>query len=232
MATYKSDVPIEPVVRTVNRDGYYAVIVPDVLIATDQARGIVKRHLPAFLELFLAKNRKYRRVGNSLGARGVFPDVHRKVGILKDRIWDQSDVYGEPTVEVIDDLIGHLLLMRYMLTEPTEEGAEGPTRPESPAEASGVAEGGMSVPGLVPELAPYPADPMPGLSVHQMPHYPPGVRAPKRFSEAMAEATDDDPDEDQIKDLFSADEGYGGVVRREGFASGIGMRPIKDTPQS
>jgi hypothetical protein len=158
-------------------------------MVTDTARAIINVHIPDILRMFLAKNRKYRRVGNSLGARGVFPDVHRKVGILKDRIWDQSDVYGEPTVEVIDDLIGHLLLMRYMLIEGTLDVAEPNDRPESPPEPVEVAEGPMSVPGL----APYPTHPMPGL------HFPPGVRgtergmrAPKRFSEAMAEATDDE----------------------------------------
>jgi hypothetical protein len=134
-------------------------------MVTDQARMICDDILPEVLEGFLLKNRKYRSVDNSLGARGVFPDVHRKVGILKDRIWDGSDVYGESTAEVIDDLIGHLFLMRYMLATSTGAGADGPTGSESPPEPPEAATVHYNVP--VHGTAGTPGNM----------NYPPGVRA-------------------------------------------------------
>lgn len=81
---------------------------------TDQAQQIITTHLPYFVEEFLRKNRKYKAVDNSLGEKGVFPDVYRKVGILKSRVWDGDESIGESTDEVIRDLIGHLFLMLYM----------------------------------------------------------------------------------------------------------------------
>lgn len=87
---------------------------------TDQAEVICEDLVPAWRALFLQKNAKYRAVGNNLGARGVFPDINRKVGILKDRVWDGNETEGESTEEVINDLIGHLFLMQYMLLQEEE----------------------------------------------------------------------------------------------------------------
>ena len=98
-----------------SKAGVVRIIVPVGAIQTGQADDIVNRVLPEFMLMFLAKNRKYAKVGNALGSRGVFPDVHRKVMILKDRIWDGSDIHGEPTREVAMDLLGHLLLMIHMM---------------------------------------------------------------------------------------------------------------------
>lgn len=83
--------------------------------ATEQAYDICERLIPEWKALFIQKNAKYRAVGTSLGARGVFPDINRKTGVLKDRIWDGGEVIGEPTREVIMDLVGHLFLMLQML---------------------------------------------------------------------------------------------------------------------
>jgi hypothetical protein len=89
--------------------------------ATSMARRIVTDQLPAIISQFVAKNRKYRKVKDHLGARGVFPDVNRKVGIIEARVWDgdgePDEGEGEGTIEVIDDLIGHLLIMRDMLLQ-------------------------------------------------------------------------------------------------------------------
>ena len=87
--------------------------------ATAMARRICTVWVPEWMKTFIAKNRKYRKVDNHLGARGVFPDVNRKVGILEARVWDGDEPSdgAESTVEVIDDLIGHLFLMRDMLIQ-------------------------------------------------------------------------------------------------------------------
>ena len=85
-------------------------------VSTSMAERLVGGVLQEWLDLFLQKNRKYRTVGDGLGAKGVFPDIWRKVGVLKARVWEGDDAgSGEPTTEIIDDLIGHLFLMRDML---------------------------------------------------------------------------------------------------------------------
>lgn len=85
--------------------------------ATQAGFDILGGLVPEWATLFVAKNRKYQRVDRSLGARGVFPDVYRKVGVLRDRVWDGNDGPGEPTEEVILDTIGHLFLMLQYLRE-------------------------------------------------------------------------------------------------------------------
>lgn len=93
------------------------IAVWDEEFATPMARRVVTDYIPGFIAHFIEKNRKYAKVDNHLGARGVYPDVNRKVGILEDRVWSGNESPGESTVEVIDDLIGHLFLMRDMLVQ-------------------------------------------------------------------------------------------------------------------
>jgi hypothetical protein len=80
--------------------------------ATDDARYIMTI-LPGIIEKFLEKNKKYAEVeqGYDLGDAGIIPDLNRKLGILYARIWKGAEEVGEPTDEVIGDMIGHLLLM-------------------------------------------------------------------------------------------------------------------------
>lgn len=91
--------------------GQTGEVVPAV---TDDARYILRRVLPKLMAQFLEKNRKYAEVENGydLGSAGIIPDLNRKLGILVARIWNDAPTVGEDTDEVIDDLIGHLLLMR------------------------------------------------------------------------------------------------------------------------
>lgn len=84
---------------------------------TSQASDICQRLVPEWMALFLQKNLKYRKVSNDLGPRGVFPDINRKHGIIRDRVWDGSEPVGEPTREVILDQIGHLFLMLHMMDQ-------------------------------------------------------------------------------------------------------------------
>lgn len=106
-----------------------AALALDSNVKTSMAERLVSGVLQEWLDLFLQKNRKYRAVGDGLGAKGVFPDVWRKVGVLKARLWEGDDAgSGEPTTEVIDDLIGHLFLMRDMLAQPVEPPTFSPGR--------------------------------------------------------------------------------------------------------
>lgn len=107
----------------INRGGEQTrLVMDDGEFATGMARRICTIYVPEWMRTFIEKNRKYRKVDNHLGARGVYPDINRKVGILEARVWDGDEPTdgAESTVEVIDDLIGHLFLMRDMLLQ---EGA-------------------------------------------------------------------------------------------------------------
>jgi hypothetical protein len=105
-------------------NGKVEVLFDPESVATQQARDIMSRLVPEWAVGFISKNRKYKAVGNDLGPRGIFPDVNRKTGILKDRIWDGNGVVGEATREVIQDLIGHLFLMLHMMDGEAERDAE------------------------------------------------------------------------------------------------------------
>ncbi len=81
--------------------------------ATDDARYILANVLPRLLSEFLKNNAKYARAQDrDLGLKGIVPDVNRKASVIIDRLWYESPTVGEGTDKVIDDLIGHLLLMR------------------------------------------------------------------------------------------------------------------------
>lgn len=83
-----------------------------VEVATVEAQRILDA-IPTWLGRFLFKNRKYAKVQQiDLGAKGIMPDINRKTMVLMDRIWYGSGEVDESTVEVIDDLLGHLMLLR------------------------------------------------------------------------------------------------------------------------
>jgi len=105
--------------------GHYRVVITDLTVkveygdkaqvveaASEDARYILSNVLPMVLTEFLEKNAKYAAVedGYDLGAKGIIPDLNRKLGILKARLWDDAEEVGESTDEVARDMIGHLLL--------------------------------------------------------------------------------------------------------------------------
>jgi hypothetical protein len=87
----------------------------DVDAQTPEAEYILAKVLPKVLEDFLINNAKYARAqtGHDLGAKGIIPDINRKTSVLISRLWfDEADAGRDTNEELIDDLIGHLLLMR------------------------------------------------------------------------------------------------------------------------
>lgn len=106
-------VPNMPGVLTfIDRDGVHYSHGPGVGPVTEDAQYVLEV-LPDIIAQFLTKNVKYAKVevGYDLGAKGIIPDLNRKLGILVARLWDESPTSGEETDEVIGDMIGHLLLM-------------------------------------------------------------------------------------------------------------------------
>lgn len=76
---------------------------------------IMTEHLPAWAELFARKNSEYQdNAGTAftLGERGQFSDMYRKMMKLKAAMWDgnESQLVSEGVDEIIKDLIGHCFL--------------------------------------------------------------------------------------------------------------------------
>lgn len=68
--------------------------------------------LPRAVDRFLRKNEDYGSGSDEFGAKAQIIDIARKYKKLKAHIWDGEPLTGEPLEEVIDDMIGHLLLLK------------------------------------------------------------------------------------------------------------------------
>lgn len=79
---------------------------------TEELARIVTDELPKFLELFISKNQEYGENAQTLGARGQFADIWRKIAKLKTGLWDGNEdrLKSEGVDEILRDLIGHCLL--------------------------------------------------------------------------------------------------------------------------
>lgn len=76
-----------------------------------------------------------------LGAKGQFSDIARKVFKLKKAIWEGKPLKGEQPHEVVQDLMGHCMLLLYLLEQEEFEDmgededkpwTEGPGHPLQP----------------------------------------------------------------------------------------------------
>lgn len=85
-------------------------------LTTQQSIEIVRYLLPVILNRFLAKNRDYGDGFLNLGPKAEFVRMANKFGKLKQALWDGQDLEFEQVDEIIDDLIGHLLLARLGLS--------------------------------------------------------------------------------------------------------------------
>lgn len=103
---------------------------------TAQLRRIIERVLPSVMDRFALKNRQYGENEFELGAAGQFPEIWRKVKRLRALIWDGPrggfDAF-EDADEVIDDLVGHLLMLKDCLSTGLVENLERPEDPRGPA---------------------------------------------------------------------------------------------------
>lgn len=65
---------------------------------------------------FIAKSNDYPTESYKfLGQKGQFSDLARKFFKIKKEVWDDAELAGdEDLFEVIDDMIGHLIILRYL----------------------------------------------------------------------------------------------------------------------
>jgi hypothetical protein len=106
-------------VEILNRPAVYVEVTGETsahlefLNMTPESMKIVTEHLPDIMERFMSKNVDYQDFALAdLGPRAHFVGLWRKVGKLKRALWDGEKLQHEGTVEVLDDLFGHLLLAR------------------------------------------------------------------------------------------------------------------------
>ena len=87
-------------------------------IPTEQANYIVREILPDMLNRFLAKNKDYGEpdAAMDLGPKAEFVRLWNKVLKLRRALWEGEELEFEQADEIIDDLLGHLLLARFGLS--------------------------------------------------------------------------------------------------------------------
>jgi len=96
-------------VRAINDHGQIRIEVDNP--PTEEAHQILMTVLPVALERFMRKNQDYQGFGMAgLGPRAHFVGIWRKVGKLKRVLWDGETLATEQLSEVLDDLLGHILL--------------------------------------------------------------------------------------------------------------------------
>lgn len=80
------------------------------------AQQIATIHIAEWFAGFLAKNAGYGDAQDTLEPADhvQFLEIHRKYGKIRRALWDHLPIGPEDVDEVIDDMIGHLFLMRYI----------------------------------------------------------------------------------------------------------------------
>lgn len=80
---------------------------------TGELKTILLKHLPKFITLFNLKNSEYGENAQTLGSRGQFSDIWRKIAKLKTALWDghEERLKSEGVDEILMDLIGHCFLI-------------------------------------------------------------------------------------------------------------------------
>ncbi|HEY7418507.1 MAG TPA: hypothetical protein VH593_25225 [Ktedonobacteraceae bacterium] len=74
---------------------------------------------PAAIEAFRKKAEDHSGAPHFmlLGAKGQFAEINKKFWKLYNAIWQDRDLRGEQPYEIVQDLIGHCLLMLWCLED-------------------------------------------------------------------------------------------------------------------
>ena len=76
---------------------------------------MVEKILPHAVERFQEKSVDYGDVFYDLGLKGQYSDMHRKMHKLRKFMWDEEDLGGEPPEEILEDLLGNILISLYLI---------------------------------------------------------------------------------------------------------------------
>ena len=84
-------------------------------------QAITEEIMPEVMALWLRKNDDYAGQQVFLGRMAQFADINRKFWKLKQAMWDGKQLGFESPVEIMMDMIGHLLMAIYMEGQVHEE---------------------------------------------------------------------------------------------------------------
>jgi hypothetical protein len=101
----------------------------------DEYHIIVDEIMPDVMGRFVSKAGDYGDAWKLLGAKGQFSDINRKFWKLHNSIWLDKELLGEQPDECAEDIIGHCLLLLYILREestPERPDFSSPERPVLP----------------------------------------------------------------------------------------------------
>jgi len=87
---------------------------------------ILRFILPEAVRRWLDKNEDYGDGVFVFGPKAQIMDVQRKCGKLVNTIWYEQPAKFESTTEVAQDMVGHLLILLYMLDEQAHGLATSP----------------------------------------------------------------------------------------------------------
>jgi hypothetical protein len=93
---------------------------------------MINQILPEAVKRFRSKSSDYGDVFRELGLAGQYSDMHRKMHKLRKVMWEGHELKGEPPKEILQDLIGNVLISLYLIDYVGNRGEtkEGP-RPTS-----------------------------------------------------------------------------------------------------
>lgn len=84
---------------------------------SEQLVRVALSHLPGAMAKFAAKNQDYGDTAYNLGAKGQFADINRKFYKLKRSLWEDETLEFESVEEILEDMLGHILLTLDFLRE-------------------------------------------------------------------------------------------------------------------
>jgi hypothetical protein len=77
-------------------------------------REIIEEILPEVMRKFVSAGRDYGDSYKLLGEKGQFSDINRKFWKLYNAIWLDQPMIGESVEQIIEDIIGHCLILLYL----------------------------------------------------------------------------------------------------------------------
>lgn len=81
---------------------------------------MTERILGKVVQRFLTKSVDYGDVFNELGLAGQYSDMHRKMYKLKRAMWEGRPLKGEQPEEILEDLLGNILISLYLYAQDRE----------------------------------------------------------------------------------------------------------------
>ena len=87
--------------------------------------------LPRAVKRFQEKSTDYGDTFEDLGLAGQYSDMHRKMYKLKKYMWHEENLIGEQPDEILEDLLGNILISLYLYDRDKAHSRTASTEPLS-----------------------------------------------------------------------------------------------------